>query len=190
VGRSVKEDLCGFPFFRMEDDGLAHHLPIAGRPSEVELPDGTSVHLDPQLFRVPERLFDVDDANSNNNNNLHGTVQHGKNGAHVALHKLVHASLDACDVDLRRDLANTVLLTGAGSQFKYFPERLQREVASLLPPAFKAKVVCPAPVERRFGAWLGGSVLASLGSFQQLWLSRAQYEELGPDRAEARFAEV
>jgi len=183
----VKEDLCGFPLFRMEDDGLAHHLPIAGRPSEVELPDGTSVQLDPQLFRVPERLFDDDTAN---NNNINNGIAEGKVGTHVALHKMVHASLDACDVDLRRDLANTILLTGAGSQFKYFPERLQREVAALLPPAFKAKVVCPAPVERRFGAWLGGSVLASLGSFQQLWLSRAQYAEMGPDRAEARFAEA
>jgi actin-related protein len=63
-------------------------------------------------------------------------------------------------------------------------------VASLLPPAFKAKVVCPAPVERRFGAWVGGAVVASLGSFQQLWLSRAQYAEQGPHAAEARFAEA
>jgi len=131
VARSVKEDLCGFPLFRMSDDGLAHHLPVAGRPSEVELPDGTSVQLDPQLFRQPERLFDDDDDENNGGGGGEGgpeAVAGGGGGgsrsgkadgtAHVALHKMVHAALEACDCDLRRDLATSLLLTGAGSQFK------------------------------------------------------------------------
>ncbi|KAJ2323170.1 NuA4 histone acetyltransferase subunit, partial [Coemansia sp. RSA 2681] len=33
--------------------------------------------------------------------------------------------------------------------------------------------------ERRATAWLGGSILASLGTFHQLWVSRAEYEEHG-----------
>ena len=33
--------------------------------------------------------------------------------------------------------------------------------------------------ERRYGAWIGGSILSSLGSFQQMWLSRQEYEESG-----------
>ncbi|KAI4491242.1 hypothetical protein M0802_010338 [Mischocyttarus mexicanus] len=36
-----------------------------------------------------------------------------------------------------------------------------------------------SPSERRFGAWIGGSILSSLGSFQQMWLSRQEYEESG-----------
>ena len=27
--------------------------------------------------------------------------------------------------------------------------------------------------------WIGGSILASLGSFQQLWMSKAEYAEQG-----------
>lgn len=38
----------------------------------------------------------------------------------------------------------------------------------------------PNAVERRQSVWIGGSVLASLGSFQQMWLSKAEYEEYGP----------
>ena len=76
------------------------------------------------------------------------------------------------------------------ASFKYLPERLSREVTSLLPAGFKVKVVCPEPIERRFGVWIGGSILASLGSFQQLWLSKAQYDELGPHRAELRFSQA
>lgn len=36
-----------------------------------------------------------------------------------------------------------------------------------------------APAERRFAVWIGGSILASLGSFQQLWMSKQEYEESG-----------
>uniref|UniRef100_A0A3B5L7H8 Actin-like protein 6A n=1 Tax=Xiphophorus couchianus TaxID=32473 RepID=A0A3B5L7H8_9TELE len=34
-------------------------------------------------------------------------------------------------------------------------------------------------VERRFSAWIGGSILASLGTFQQMWISKQEYEEGG-----------
>ncbi|PBC34383.1 ActinB [Apis cerana cerana] len=36
--------------------------------------------------------------------------------------------------------------------------------------------------ERRYGAWIGGSILSSLGSFQQMWLSRQEYEESGVEK--------
>ena len=61
-------------------------------------------------------------------------------------------------------------------------------MAGLVPSSFKVKVVCPEKIERRFGVWIGGSILSSLGSFQQMWLSKAEYEELGASRAAQRFA--
>lgn len=42
------------------------------------------------------------------------------------------------------------------------------------------KVIAPAnPTERRFSTWIGGSILASLGSFHQMWMSKAEYSEHG-----------
>lgn len=35
------------------------------------------------------------------------------------------------------------------------------------------------PVERKYSAWIGGSILASLGTFQQMWVSKAEYDENG-----------
>jgi actin-related protein 4 len=35
-------------------------------------------------------------------------------------------------------------------------------------------------LERRFGPWIGGSILSSMSSFHQLWISKAQYDEFGP----------
>lgn len=40
-------------------------------------------------------------------------------------------------------------------------------------------ISAPGVSERRFGAWTGGSILSSLGSFQQLWVSKQEYEETG-----------
>jgi actin-like protein 6A len=46
--------------------------------------------------------------------------------------------------------------------------------------AYKVKLQQPAAtVERHFAAWVGGSILASLGSFQQMWFSRAEFNEYG-----------
>ena len=33
---------------------------------------------------------------------------------------------------------------------------------------------------RTYAAWIGGSILASLGTFQQMWISKAEYDESGP----------
>lgn len=33
--------------------------------------------------------------------------------------------------------------------------------------------------ERRYGPWIGGSILASLSTFQQLWLTKQEYKEHG-----------
>jgi actin-related protein len=33
--------------------------------------------------------------------------------------------------------------------------------------------------EKKFSPWLGGSILSSLGSFQQMWMSKQEYEEHG-----------
>ena len=70
---------------------------------------------------------------------------------HTALQKMVHRCVSKCDGDVRKEMIGNVLLTGAGSQFKYFPERLQREVAAIVPSSFKVKIVCPEKIERRFG---------------------------------------
>jgi actin-related protein len=52
------------------------------------------------------------------------------------------------------------------------------QVSSYAP---RVKVGMPNPlVERRFSVFIGGSILASLGSFQQMWLSKAEYDEHGP----------
>ena len=83
------------------------------------------------------------------------------------------ASLGGVDVDLRKELLASIVLTGGGSMLPNMRERLEREVSALAPGVAKVKVISSlTSVERRFSTWIGCSILASLGSFHQLWMSK------------------
>ncbi len=51
-------------------------------------------------------------------------------------------------------------------------------MTALAPSTMKIKVV--APPERKYSVWIGGSILASLSTFQQMWISKGEYDESGP----------
>ncbi len=57
-------------------------------------------------------------------------------------------------------------------------DRMQKEITALAPPTMKIKII--APPERKYSVWIGGSILASLSTFQQMWISKQEYDESGP----------
>ncbi|PPR87517.1 hypothetical protein GOBAR_AA33174 [Gossypium barbadense] len=56
--------------------------------------------------------------------------------------------------------------------------KMSKEITALAPGNMKIKVV--APPERKYSVWIGGSILASLSTFQQMWIAKAEYDESGP----------
>ena len=48
------------------------------------------------------------------------------------------------------------------------------------PPCSRALVSECAPPERKYSVWIGGSILSSLSTFQQMWISKGEYDESGP----------
>jgi hypothetical protein len=71
-----------------------------------------------------------------------------------------------CDVDIRKDLYGNVVLSGGTTMSPGIGDRMSKEIAALAPASMKVKVV--APPERKYSVWIGGSILASLGTFQQV----------------------
>merc|ERR1719259_1214459 len=49
---------------------------------------------------------------------------------------------------------------------------------SLAPSTIKIKII--APPERKYSVWIGGSILASLSTFQSMWITKEEYDESGP----------
>ncbi|KAG9414383.1 Actin, aortic smooth muscle [Aphanomyces cochlioides] len=83
-----------------------------------------------------------------------------------------------CDIDIRKGLYNNIVLSGGSTMFPGLAERMTKELTALVPPSLKVKVI--APPERKYSVWIGGSILASLSSFQEMWIAKAEYDECGP----------
>jgi len=127
-----------------------------------ELPDGQVITVGAERFRCAEVLFKP---------NLIGRESEG-------IHKLTYESIMKCDVDIRRDLYENTVLSGGSTMFPNLSDRLNKEIVALAPASIKVKVV--APPERKYSVWIGGSILSSLSSFQEMWVSREEYDESGP----------
>ncbi|XP_062579850.1 uncharacterized protein LOC134241839 [Saccostrea cucullata] len=156
--RDMKEKLC-YVSFNVEKDRST-----ASTSSDLDksytLPDGNKLTLNTERFMCPEALFQP---------SLLGLDFKG-------IHHLVNESILACDICTRRDLFYTIILSGASTMFRGFQERLMHEIMGLAPLPLKVM----APPERNKSAWLGGSIVASLSSFDKHLISRQEYEEFGP----------
>jgi len=103
-------------------------------------------------------------------------------GNFTGVHQMIYDAVTKCDVDIRRELYNNVIVTGGNSLLPGFHERLANELPEVAPQQmpYKVKITStPNTTERKFSVWIGGSILASLGTFQQMWVSKAEYEEHG-----------
>merc|ERR1711992_202649 len=127
-----------------------------------ELPDGQVITVGAERFRCPEVLFKP---------SLIGKESEG-------IHKMTYDSIMKCDVDIRRDLYQNTVLSGGSTMFPNIDVRLSKEITALAPASIKVKVV--APPERKYSVWIGGSILSSLSTFQEMWISKDHYDESGP----------
>merc|ERR1712226_1636491 len=83
-----------------------------------------------------------------------------------------------CDVDIRKDLYANTVMSGGTTMYPGIADRMQKEITALAPSTIKIKII--APPERKYSVWIGGSTLASLSTFQQMWISKQEYDECGP----------
>merc|ERR1711994_1219971 len=127
-----------------------------------ELPDGQVITVGTERFRCCEPLFKP---------GLLGMEQDG-------IHTLTYQSIMKCDVDIRKDLYANIVLSGGSTMFPGIDKRMEKEMKTLAPPTMKVKIV--APPERKYSVWIGGSILASLSTFENMWIQKSEYDENGP----------
>jgi len=97
----------------------------------------------------------------------------------VQLPSLLHETVLEHELDFETSIvyANTVL-SGGTTMYPGIADRMQKEITALAPSTMKIKII--APPERKYSVWIGGSILASLSTFQQMWISKQEYDESGP----------
>jgi len=160
IVRDVKEKLA---YIALDFDAeMKASTESSEKEKTYELPDGNIITVGSERFRCPETLFQPSFI--------------GKEAS--GIHDTAFQSIMKCDVDIRKDLYSNVVLSGGSTMFPGIGERMTKELTALAPSTMKIKVV--APPERKYSVWIGGSILSSLSTFQQMWISKGEYDESGP----------
>ena len=98
----------------------------------------------------------------------------------MGYHQMVNDAISKSDLEIKKELYSNIFLCGGNTLFSGFPERFQKQIINTNKQTFKIKIIThPSNTERKFASWIGGSILSSLGTFHQLWLSKAEFEEHG-----------
>eukprot|EP00668_Euglena_longa_P038610 GGOE01049648.1.p1 GENE.GGOE01049648.1~~GGOE01049648.1.p1 ORF type:complete len:381 (+),score=108.22 GGOE01049648.1:63-1145(+) len=149
-------------------------LSPADRPNpelvkECMLPDGAKVTFQaPERLALGEALFEprllgIDD---------------------LGVPRLALCAAQQTDHDLRRAVAAQVAVAGGCSMISGFSARLHTELELLWPEYGKFSFLIPR--DRHLSAWNGGVILSSVSTAQQLWISRQDYDEVGPTMVHRR----
>lgn len=128
---------------------------------QYELPDGNVIEVNRPRFECPEVLFNP------------ALVSKEINGIHLEVFK----SIMKCDIDTRSSLYSNIVMSGGTTLVENVNKRLEREVVKMAPASQKVKVI--APPERKYSVWIGGSIVASLSTFDTMYVNAEDYREEG-----------
>ncbi|CAH2036997.1 unnamed protein product, partial [Thlaspi arvense] len=167
----IKDSICRVPDTPYDDKSYSN-IPT----TSYELPDGQTLEIGADKFKVPDVMFNPSIVQT-----IPGMEKYADMIPSVrGLPHMVMESINKCDVDIRRELYSSILLAGGTSSMQQLKERLEKDLIEESPHSARVKVLASGnTTERRFSVWIGGSILASLGSFQQMWFSKSEYEEHG-----------
>ncbi|GAU20239.1 hypothetical protein TSUD_353030 [Trifolium subterraneum] len=150
IASDIKECVCRAPDTPYDESAYSN-IPT----TSYELPDGQTIEIGADRFKIPDVLF---------NPSLAQSIPGMESFAEIA--------------PSVRGLPQ--MLAGGTASMQQLKERLEKDLLEESPQAARVKVLASGnATERRFSVWIGGSILASLGSFQQMWFSKSEYEEHG-----------
>lgn len=141
---------------------------VRGRPSPGDddekpflVPEGQQIMIGRPRYQSAEALFDP---------SLVGVKSHG-------IAKMTSEVIETIDEDIRNELSSRILLSGGTTLYSGFIDRFEKGV--MITNQTSARPSFYSPANRKNAVWVGGSLLSSSDSFEELSISRSEYSETG-----------
>ena len=157
---SIKEKLC----YVAEDfeDEMVKAAENAISTKTFELPDGNQITIDTEQFKCTEILFQP------------YLIEKDVDG----IHELIFESISKCKHEsFQSDFFGGIVLSGGNTMFNGMGQRIKKELQNLSNYCKEIQVVEPKIFA---SAWVGGSIFASLSTFEEICITSDEYEENGP----------
>ena len=155
--KKVKENLC----YISED----YNSEINGNvnESEYELPDKSKIKIGKEKFQACECLFNPKEFGYNCK----------------SLQEQFMETIKLSDMDIREFMFANIIFNGGSTLFKGFKQRADKEIKEISKDYYQGKKKVHFYPEAKYMSWIGGSILTSLSNFENLWVTKNDYKEIG-----------
>eukprot|EP00792_Barthelona_sp_PAP020_P005436 TRINITY_DN2648_c0_g1_i1.p1 TRINITY_DN2648_c0_g1~~TRINITY_DN2648_c0_g1_i1.p1 ORF type:complete len:439 (+),score=111.59 TRINITY_DN2648_c0_g1_i1:47-1363(+) len=89
------------------------------------------------------------------------------------------------DNDIRKDLLNSIVVTGGMTKIPGLVKRLQSDLETTM-QGFSRRIF--TPIDPVASSFLGAAMMCSVPAFEQMWISKAEYEEFGDNLVYNKFS--
>jgi actin-related protein len=156
--RDIKESML-----RTSDQPATEGVAIETKLMKYEMPDGQIIEMGTERMGKIECLF----------------KEAPEIPGFMGIHRMVVDAISKTDLDIRKDLYLSIVVCGGNTLLDGFLDKLQKYLNEIAPQNVRVKLVAHSGSDRKFSSWIGGSILTSLGSFQQMWVSKQEFHEHG-----------
>jgi len=127
-----------------------------------ELPDGEIIAVGDEQYRCSELLFRP----SYTGLSMPGLTDN------------LYNSIMKCDKEIQKTLYNNLVLGGGTTLLQGFAQRISNDLKEYASPQTNINII--ALFNRQYSAWIGGSILACLSTWQKdMYIKKNEYDEIG-----------
>ena len=163
LARELKEKVCRVALNYEEELDQYRKDPAKAVPYEMR--DGQMIACRDLVVVPPEVLFKP---------NSFGIRR-------PSVSEVLGKTIDNVNIDTRKDLFKNTVLSGGTTCLRDYVSRFKNEYTALVPENSKSEVTITEPSDRTNSVFMGGSILASLNTFKQQWITKEEWEEKGKE---------